>query len=523
MAARQKPSEIEPWYGPVRGFAFMREVQPVLDKYCVACHDSSERNDGQTVPDLRADQGKYIAYKNGKPEARVLRDMPRHQLVKKYGGVFDPSYIVLRSYIRVGGLESDLRLLAPGEFHAETTELVQMLRKGHYGVKLDAEAWDRLATWIDLNAPCHGTWWEVTGTEETNPDCSRRTQLSKAYANIDENAELIPEMPSKPIQPIKPAPLPQVNIEVPDLAGWPFDRADAQRRQTAVGPADLTIDLGGGVELDLVFIPAGRFVMGDPDGHPDEQPPTAVKIQKPFWIARFEVTNEQYARFDQAHDSKYEHKGSWMFNEWDLGWALNEPRQPVVRVSWKEAIAFCRWLSQESGKKVTLPTEAQWEWACRAGAGSPLYYGDLDTDFSAFANMADVTIKELVYDVRDQYPPDLVPRDARFDDGKLVTADVGSYRPNAWGLHDMHGNVWEWTRSSYKPYPYRAADGRNDIAGADRRVVRGGSWYDRPKRCRSAFRLSYPDWQKVYNVGFRIVIEPESAGPILAQAGKQQN
>ena len=89
----------------------------------------------------------------------------------------------------------------------------------------------------------------------------------------------------------------------------------------------------------------------------------------------------------------------------------------------------------------------------------------------------------------------------------LVTATVGSYRPNAWGLCDMHGNVWEWTRSAYAPYPYVAEDGRDTLGDAARRTVRGGSWYDRPQRCRSAFRLSYPGWQKVYNVGFRIIIE----------------
>ena len=249
--------------------------------------------------------------------------------------------------------------------------------------------------------------------------------------------------------------------------------------------------------------------MGDTAGHHDERPLARVRIARPFWIGRFEVTNEQYARFDPSHDSKYEHKGSWMFNEWDLGWDLNRPRQPVVRVSWKEAAAFCRWLSNRIGQQVSLPTEAQWEWACRAGTGGPLYYGDLNTDFSKFANMADETIRQLVYDVRDQYPPDLTPRDARFNDNRLVTADVGSYLPNPWGLYDMHGNVWEWTRSTYRPYPYQADDGRNDIGDTGRKVVRGGSWYDRPKRCRSAFRLSYPAWQKVYNVGFRIVVESD--------------
>ncbi|MHC4432582.1 MAG: formylglycine-generating enzyme family protein, partial [Planctomycetota bacterium] len=106
---------------------------------------------------------------------------------------------------------------------------------------------------------------------------------------------------------------------------------------------------------------------------------------------------------------------------------------------------------------------------------------------------------------------DLVPRDTRFDDEELVATDVGSYLPNPWGLHDMHGNVWEWTRSAYRPYPYNSNDGRNDVTDAGHKVVRGGSWYDRPKRCRSAFRLSYPAWRKVYNVGFRIAIESDAA------------
>ena len=124
--------------------------------------------------------------------------------------------------------------------------------------------------------------------------------------------------------------------------------------------------------------------------------------------------------------------------------------------------------------------------------------------------MADSTIRELVYDGYPNdaaYPPDLVPREARFNDGKLVTANVGAYAPNVWGLHDMHGNVWEWTRSAYRSYPYNESDGRNLPGRTDTMVVRGGSWYDRPVRSTSGFRLSYPDWQKVFNVGLRVVIE----------------
>ena len=210
-----------------------------------------------------------------------------------------------------------------------------------------------------------------------------------------------------------------------------------------------------------------------------------------------------------------------MFNEWDLGWPLNQPRQPVVRVSWKEAVAFCRWLSKQIGEPVTLPTEAQWEWACRAGADSALSYGDLDTDFSAYANMADATMRELAYDARDQLCPDIVPRDDRFDDGELVTTRVGRYRPNAWGLYDMHGNAWEWARSTYAAYPYRTDDGRNNLDDSSQKVVRGGSWYDRPKRCRSAFRLSYPAWQKVYNVSFRVIIEADRVVQVATE-GQQE-
>ncbi|RPJ38962.1 MAG: formylglycine-generating enzyme family protein, partial [Planctomycetaceae bacterium] len=134
----------------------------------------------------------------------------------------------------------------------------------------------------------------------------------------------------------------------------------------------------------------------------------------------------------------------------------------------------------------------------------------------------DVTMRDMAYDARDQLPPDIVPRDDRFDDGELVTTQVGSYRPNAWGLHDMHGNAWEWTRSAYAAYPYQADDGRNEMDESGPKIVRGGSWYDRPKRCRSAFRLSYPAWQKVYNVGFRITIEADDSPRFAAERPQER-
>jgi formylglycine-generating enzyme required for sulfatase activity len=507
LAMGRGPSSLEPWYGPVRGFSFQREVQPVLDKYCVGCHSPTRLPNGAGghAPDLRRDQNAVYAYRHGDPELKLFRDTPVQKLMPKFRGIFPPSYIALRSFVRVGGLESDLHLQPPKEFHAETSELFQMLRKGHYNVQLDAEAWDRLATWLDLNAPCHGTWSEFTRI--AGDQRKRRLALRALYGGVAEDHEDIPSIDRPPAAFVKPQPSLEPAPRPVEFPGWPLDPSEARRRQEAV--PGRTLDLGGGVALELVGIPAGSFGMGATDGHRDERPPRRVDIGEPFLIGKFEVTNEQYRRLDPHHDSRFEHRTSWIFEEEYLGWLLNHPKQPVVRVSWEQAMAFCRWLSKRTGLTVSLPTEAQWEYACRAGTAKPLSYGDLDTDFSEHANMADHTIRDLAYDAWRPLPPDIAPRDARFNDGKLVTADVGSYRPNAWGLHDMHGNAWEWTRSAYRPYPYRPDDGRNDETKALRRVVRGGSWYDRPKRCRSAFRLSYPQYQRVFNVGFRVVVRIE--------------
>ncbi len=516
IAARMVPAEIEPWRGPVRGFSFRREVQPVLDEYCVGCHNGRPQHDGRQIPDLRGDQGTYVTLRNNDPKPKFISGVPRDELVGRYGGVFEASYVALRRYVRVGGFESDLRLLNPGEFHADTSELFQMLKKGHHGVKLDTEAWNRLTVWIDLNTPCHGTWREIVGLEKTRNDRRRRIDLRALYGGTVDDPEVYPDMSPRKVEPIVPKHAAQVMAEEPEVSGWPFDFAEAKQRQAATGSTERTIDLGGSVKLRLVRVPAGEFVMGDATGFADEQPVSCVKISGPFWMGKFEITNEQYARFDPSHDSRFEHKGSWVFSEGHLGWLLNQPKQPVVRISWQEAVEFCRWLSKKTGEKVSLPTEAQWEWACRAGTASKFYYGNSGDDFSAFANMADVTIRELAYDTDGRYTMDLVPREARFDDDRLVTAEVGRYRSNAWGLHDLHGNVWEWTRSEYKPYPYRAGDGRNSISAKGRKSARGGSWRDRPRYCRSAVRLNYPAWQKVYNVGFRIVIESDEPTDLLA-------
>ncbi len=491
IAARQPPAQIKPWYGPTRGFSFLREVQrPVLDKYCIGCHHGQPRSDGAIIPDLR----------DGEPERRGLNVLLGK---RSRSGTFTPSYWTLRSFVRNVN-ETDLHLLTPWEFHADSTLLVQMLQKGHHNVKLDAEAWDRLITWIDLGAPAHGTWTEIVGPEKVERYRQVRLELRRRYANVDEvDPEAIPQLTRDSGPPIIPERLAETDIHVPHVPKWPFDAADAKRRQAAAAEqTQRTIDLGDGVTLELVLIPSGEFVMGDANGHPDERPLTRVSIDSPFWIGKFEVTNAQYASFDPSHDSRLESLPDNHFSAAQRGVSANDPQQPVVRITWHQAMAFCRWLRDKTGKDFTLPTEAQWEYACRAGTATPLSYGDPATDHSPFANLADAANKKVL-----QW---LHPTEGRFDDHAFVAAGVGSYAPNAWGLHDMHGNVAEWTRSSYRPYPCDSDDGRNDLSKNEKKAARGGSWHNRPKAARSAHRLMYHPHQLAFALGFRVVLAVES-------------
>lgn len=482
IAALQRPVEIKPWRGPARGFSFKREVQPVLDRHCVGCHDGGDHPDGRPNLSRRAENG---------------------------WGNFTPSYLALHPYVRRPGPESDYHLLRPLEFHANTSELVQMLKKGHHGVELDGESWDRLITWIDLNVPDHGTWAEYRDIPAAGR--ARRCEMSAKYAALTGDPEMIPagEVNMGPF--VRPLEQPAAETLMPEIRGWPFNRKMAESLQERPdAPGSLALDLGDGVRLELKLIPKGEFLMGSTEGYPDEKPPTPTRIAQPFYMGATEVTCEQYARFDSGHFNGYHdqrHK-----DHTRPGYAAHGPDRPVIRVSWEDAMAFCQWLSAETGYECSLPTEAEWEWACRAGTDTPFHYGDMDSDFSAWANLADISTRKLAVTGVDPKPIanpneylDFLPKDARFNDGEILMCDVGKYEPNAWGLHDMHGNVCEWTLSDYLPYPDiddAPASGQSD------KVVRGGSWRDRPGNARSSWRMGYRRYQCIYNVGFRVVVHP---------------
>ncbi len=488
-AALSAPAEIEPWQGSARPFAFDLEIEPLLDRYCVSCHDG-QRTDR---PDFSN---------------------------RQRAGNFNKTYMALHPYVRRPGPESDIHVFQPMEYHASTSELIQMLTLGHHGVELDREAWETLYTWIDLNVPYRGKWgppiWRDLDQNQ------RRRELAKRYANIDDDPEgeydtkarFLALQPSVDFQ--EPKPVPAMDLARPSVAGWPFDKTEAGQKQNQAGPgAKRALDLGDNLSLDLTLIPAGSFVMGDSQGFANESPPCRVTLDTPFWMGVCEVTNAQYAQFDPTHNSRYIDQ-QWK-DHTTPGYPANEPDQPVIRIAWQEAMAFCEWLGTRTGQKVTLPTEAQWEWACRAGSDTSWYYGTVDADFSSYANLADRSIQLLAVSGVNPQPvknpdefKDFVPRDMRFNDGAMIVTNVGQYQPNAWGLQDMHGNVAEWTRSVYAPYPYACGDGRNSSEQTGMRVVRGGSWRDRPKRARSAARWAYERHQRVFNVGFRVVLEVDA-------------
>jgi formylglycine-generating enzyme required for sulfatase activity len=497
-AATLPPRALVPWRGPPRGFDFAREVQPVVDRYCVSCHHGA----GSAQPDLRPIEQvpDYIGQKLS--DLAIARLSPAVRAQTKGYARNSPGYDALVPYLRRVNVEDDVSLLTPGEYHADTSPLVQMLRKGHQGVTLDAEAWDRLVTWIDLNAPCHGTWGEVCPIPDNVHD--RRMALRKLYGGPTEDPEAIPPPPAKHISHEAPRSIPPATPV--RLTDWPKTAEESRRAQSRAA-WEKSVEIGPGVTLRLVRIPAGSFAMGDASGEPDEQPQSVQSI-KAFWIGATEITNEQYRLFDPGHAPRYYAKRH--FRHDDQGLPLDEPRQPVVRVSWTEALAYCHWLSRRTGLTVTLPTEAQWEYACRAGSDKPLWFGGLSADFAPFANLADRRFAENPHatgGLEHLMLEGARLSDTRFDDGAVVTAPVGRYQPNAWGLFDMHGNAAEWTRTSYRSYPYRDDDGRNDENSSDRKVVRGGSFFDPPRRARSACRLDYPPWQRVFNVGFRVVVE----------------
>jgi formylglycine-generating enzyme required for sulfatase activity len=250
----------------------------------------------------------------------------------------------------------------------------------------------------------------------------------------------------------------------------------------AAGRKELTVDLGNGVSMKLVQIPAGTFQMGSPEREPPfDEDEHYVTITKPFYMGVYEVTKAQYAQFVRATGYR------------DPANSQETGDHPVLGVTWHEAKAFSDWLSKQTGKTVVLPTEAQWEYACRAGSKTRFCFADADGSLRDYAWYSDNSGREA-------HP-------------------VGQKKPNAWGLYDMHGNAWEWCSDWFaEKFPALGSDkDPTGPANGRLRVLRGGSCYDDPYDCRSANRGRVrPDERYLRGefrnsnvIGFRVAVVAE--------------
>ncbi|MBO1044108.1 formylglycine-generating enzyme family protein [Aphanizomenon flos-aquae UKL13-PB] len=226
----------------------------------------------------------------------------------------------------------------------------------------------------------------------------------------------------------------------------------------------------------MVQIPGGSFMMGSPASEKgrtqDESPQHQVNVPA-FSMGKFVVTQEQYQQIMGNNPSHFTEKGA---------------KRPVEQVSWNNAVEFCQKLSEKTGREYRLPSEAEWEYACRAGTTTPFHFGETITTELANYNGTSIYASE--------------PK------GKHLqrTTDVGIFPPNAFGLYDMHGNVWEWCQDDWhNNYIDAPKDGSGWTSrSGNTKLLRGGSWDDGPGNCRSAYRYNY--YLAYYNdIGFRVV------------------
>ena len=272
--------------------------------------------------------------------------------------------------------------------------------------------------------------------------------------------------------------------------------ASAQDKDAVRAPGSVFKDCP--VCPEMVVIPAGDFVMGSPEaesGHLDEKPRHTVKLAKPFAVSKFEVRFEEWdactaaGRCPRAQDD-----------------GLGRGNMPAINVSWTDAQVFAAWLSEKTGQRYHLLSEAQWEYAARAGTQTPWFWGSAEDSFGSrkaceYANTHDEAGKEA--------HPMYVWSSHMCNDGYAENAPVGRYKPNGFGLHDMLGNVREWVEDCHiEGYKDAPTDGSaRNASPCEKRVVRGGAWIDDPSTSRSAYRYAEEEPLRNYQVGLRVARE----------------
>ena len=288
-----------------------------------------------------------------------------------------------------------------------------------------------------------------------------------------------------------------VPVSEPARAVAPFDAAQAKQFQQAWAnylhvPVVRDVNLGGGTTMSLTLIPPGTFLMGSPEGETgrrqDEGPQHRVEITQPYYVGIYPVTKGQFAAFIREANYQTEAETAGDAQTWlkpsRFGWPatyVQTDDDPVVEVSWNDGKEFCEWLSKKEGKTYQLLTEAQWEYACRAGTQTAYSFGDDSEDLGSYAWYG--------------------------GNSEFHTHPAGGKTPNPWGLYDMQGSVWEWCQDYYYD-AYSGADEKDPIktlqGSIDRRVLRGGSWTRDADGCRAACRGRYAPGSRHVSDGLRV-------------------
>ena len=309
-----------------------------------------------------------------------------------------------------------------------------------------------LAAWLQDNAV-------ATGDEDS---CDLSEALQKSFST--DKLVLLPPETAQRLHPFVGA-----------LQGWFHgvqDNSDEVARLWLLPPN--SIELAPEVWIELQLIPAGTFLMGTPETEKERDPNETqheVTLTQPFLIGKYPVTQAQWEAVMGSNPSYFQ-----------------GDNLPVEEVSWDDAQSFCGKVHEKTGHTVCLPTEAQWEYSCRAGTSTPFHFGQELNGTQANCD--------------GNYPYGTTQKGPYL--GK--TSPVGSYPANAWGLYDMHGNVWEWCQDWHGDYPKQSVtDPRGPEVGSDR-VLRGGGWSNGAVHCRSAFRYWLdPSYRLDWN-GFRLAL-----------------
>jgi formylglycine-generating enzyme len=275
----------------------------------------------------------------------------------------------------------------------------------------------------------------------------------------------------------------------------------------------------------LVRIKKGEFQMGSEE-LPSEKAVHRVRLTKDFHLAAHPVTLGQFKAFvkDTSYQTDAEKNGKVVGFDLTARWLAGKAGEynwrkpgfeqaddhPVVCVSWNDADAFCRWLAKKEGKAYRLPTEAEFEYAARAGTTTRFSSGEEDASLKGYANLADEALltkmDNKIAGMNAAPPGNKSAGIAKFDDGYPFTSPVGKYKPNPWGLYDMHGNVWtwcnDWSVNRYQEGLQVDPVGPKDATNG--RVIRGGSWWIGPLRCRSANRVQRAPGESFCYVGIRV-------------------